>query len=221
MFSLFNKLLDYIYRKKCYFCHTSRENEIFCSSCREKIEYLDFKPVRKIENVEIFACCDYAKEIQKLIRAVKYHDKKELAYYQAKIMWEYIYNLNILEDEFVIIPTPLHKKRQKKRRFNHMQLVGNYLSEFSKWEINNKIIYRIKDTKPQYKLKLKEREENLKDAFKIEENNYCGKNILLIDDIFTTGSTFAEMIKELKKLNPPKIIAIATSSVIGSSIYQN
>ena len=67
------------------------------------------------------------------------------------------------------------------------------------FKLNKDLIKRIKDTKPQYKLKKHERAENLAGAFQIDTKNLLPMKILIIDDICTTGSTFEEMIKEFEK----------------------
>ena len=78
--------------------------------------------------------------------------------------------------------------------------------------LNTSLIKRIKDTKPQYKLKRNERIKNLANAFEVNLSNYHGKTLLLIDDICTTGSTFEEMIKELKRNGIDDIICFAATT---------
>ena len=72
-----------------------------------------------------------------------------------------------------------------------MELVANELSKLSGWKINTNLITRIKETKPQYKLKKEERIKNLENAFKVHPQNYNNENLLIIDDILTTGSTLS------------------------------
>ena len=94
---------------------------------------------------------------------------------------------------------PIYPKREKKRKYNHMNLVGEEFCRITDNKLNTGLIRRIKDTRPQYKLKRDERLKNLSNAFKVDKTNYSGKTIVIIDDICTTGSTFEEMIKELKR----------------------
>ena len=60
--------------------------------------------------------------MQKLIRGVKYHNQKELAYFQAKFMAEYFKSLK-LNKNFTVVPVPLYKQRKKERGYNHMELL--------------------------------------------------------------------------------------------------
>lgn len=209
----FNSFLDLIYRKKCYFCGKSKYSSKMCPSCYDKLEFLDINANRIINGVDIFCAGVYTKELQKLIRGVKYHRQKELAYFQAKFMYEYFLKLGF-EKEFVIVPTPMHAKRVKKRKYNHMDLVCAEFAKLSGFECCFDLIKRVKDTKPQYKLSRKERLKNLSEAFEVDKTLLTNKSILLMDDICTTGSTFEEMIKALKSAGVADITCLATSTPI-------
>ena len=93
-----------------------------------------------------------------------------------------------------------------------MELVCEEFSKLSGFECDFDLIKRIKDTKPQYKLSRKQRLENLSNAFEVQNDYYKGKTILILDDICTTGSTFEEMIKELKNSGITDIVCFATST---------
>lgn len=218
MFNFLIKILDFVYKKKCYFCRSSYYNTLMCEKCYDKIEELSPFPILTILNVKVYSCCHYVKEMQRLIRGVKYHNQKDLAYFQAKFMFDYFSKIVEPTTKFTIIPVPLHHKRQKQRKFNHMELVANELAKLSGWEIKTNLIERIKETKPQYKLKKKEREENLANAFKVYPQNYNGENLLIIDDILTTGSTLSEMIKEFQSKGITKLTGLTTSTVHGTSV---
>lgn len=212
------KILDFVYKKKCYFCRSSYENSIMCQKCYDAIEELSLSPVLTINGIKIFSCTHYAKEMQKLIRGVKYHNKKDLAFFQAKFMYEYFVKIVGQNAKFTIIPVPLHRKRFKQRKYNHMELVANELSKLSGWEVRTDLIKRIKETKPQYKLKKPQREENLKNAFKVYPDNYDGSDLLIIDDILTTGSTLREMILTFQRSGITKLTGLTTSTVHGGSV---
>lgn len=183
-----------------------------CSNCYEKLQQNSYNANRILSGVDVFASGIYEGIMQKLIRGLKYHGQKELAFYQAKFMWEYWQNLNIDKD-FVVVPVPLHKNRQRKRKYNHMELVALEFCKLSGYEYNFNLIKRIKETKPQYRLKYTERIENLKNAFEVNSSELPQKPILLIDDICTTGSTFESIIEELNKNNFYNITCLATATV--------
>lgn len=186
-----------------------------CDECYSKIPIFDYKYLKRVNNVKIFCVTLYKNETQKLIRAVKYHNQKDLAYYQAKMMYDFWVKVENLNSEFFIVPVPMHPKREKERTYNHMELVAQEFVKLAgkNYKIEKNLIKRIKNTKPQYNLSKKEREENLKDAFALCENyqDFQDKKILIFDDIFTTGSTMQEMIKTFKDKGVNDLYVLITS----------
>ena len=183
-----------------------------CSKGYEKMEHLPVNANRIIDGVNVFCAGSYSKELQKLIRGLKYHKQKDLAYFQAKFMYEYWQKLKQTGD-FQVVPVPLHKKRLKKRKYNHMELVAEQFAYLTGYTTNFNLLKRVKDTKPQYKLSKKQREQNLHKAFKVNASEHIeNKKILIIDDICTTGSTFEEIIRELKNNGFYDIICFATTT---------
>ena len=215
MKNLLESLLDLIYRKKCYFCGSSKHTLKMCPDCYDKLEFCDFRVNKIVNGVNIYCAGVYTKELQKLIRGIKYHRQRDLAYYQAKFMYDYFCNLDELKGkEFELVPVPLHKNRIKKRKYNHMELVCHEFSKISGFTCNFDLIKRVKDTKPQYKLNCKQRLENLYEAFEVNKEFLPQKPILIMDDICTTGSTFEEMINTLKKSGIKNITCFATSTPV-------
>lgn len=192
-------LLDLIYKKKCYFCSSSKSALKMCPKCYAELSYSNLQPNRIIKGINIYSCGIYEKTLQKLIRGLKYHKQRELAFYLAKFMYEYWSQIGDKRD-FQVVPTPMHPKRIKKRKYNHMNLVVEEFCKLSGLTPNYELIKRVKDTKPQYKLTRLQRLENLKDAFQVDSSKDLNKPILILDDICTTGATFEEMIKTLKCL---------------------
>lgn len=192
-------LLDWIYKKKCYFCKSSKECIKMCSKCYDTLEHLNPAVNRIVYSKNVYCAGVYSKNLQKLIRGLKYHNQRELAFYLAEFMYEYWREVTDAGD-FQIVPVPIYAARLKKRKYNHMNLVAEEFSKLSGYPVNENLIERIKDTKAQYKLKRAERMENLKNAFKVNPRMLDRRRrILIIDDICTTGSTFEEMIKEFEK----------------------
>lgn len=186
-----------------------------CSNCYDELEHLPFEKNREIFGINTYCCGVYDKNLQKLIRGLKYHKQRDLAYFQAKFMHEYWQKIPNKKDFYQIVPVPLFKEREKIRKYNHMVLVGEEFCKLAGYEINLELVKRIKDTKPQYRLNKAQRMENLANAFAINANN--GKingGILLIDDICTTGSTFENIILELQKKGINDIVCLATTTPV-------
>jgi len=208
MLEYLKQLLDWIYKRRCYFCGKTSNNGLMCERCFNSLEIYPPEAIRTISNVKIFTIGKYTEILQKLIRAVKYHKKKELIEPFARLMaiqWE---NIGVKADNYEIVPIPLFVNREKQRGYNHMNLVAIELSKITGLNVNLNLVKRVKDTRPQYKLSQYERKMNLKDAFQVYPEFLTGKNILIIDDICTTGTTIAEMIKELRKYNVKNITAL-------------
>lgn len=182
-----------------------------CPKCYNELSFAGTKAQRIIHGVNIYSCAVYEKNLQKLIRGLKYHRQKELAYYLAKFMYEYFEKLDD-KRVFQVVPVPLHPKRLKQRKYNHMALVTEEFCKISGNIPNYELITRVKDTKPQYKLTRKERMQNLSEAFVVDKSKDLGKPILIIDDICTTGATFEEMIATLQKQGFKEIVCLASSS---------
>lgn len=182
-----------------------------CSKCYETLEHLPVKVNRIIDGKRVYCAGVYEKNLQKLIRGLKYHKQRDLAFYLAKFMFEYWQEIT-QEKGFEVIPVPIFKTREKKRKYNHMTLVGEEFCKLSDNVLNYELIKRVKDTKPQYKLSKKERAQNLLGAFKADKSKLITGKILLIDDICTTGSTFEEMIKELNKAGITDITCLAATT---------
>jgi len=204
-------ILDLIYKKKCYFCGKSKFSLKMCPNCYDLLQYNDFRPNRIIDGVDVYSCGIYEKNLQKLIRGLKYHKQKELAYYLAKFMYEYFEKLN-LDKEFQVVAVPLHKNRMKKRKYNHMELVSEEFVKMLGVSSNFELIKRVKDTKPQYKLSKIQRKENLFDAFKVDTSKDLHKSVLILDDICSSGSTFEEMIRTLKNAGIRDIVCLSASN---------
>ena len=111
-----------------------------------------------------------------------------------------------------ILCVPLHKNRLKKRGFNQAQKIAKYLSKLEEKPFLD-IIKRDIKTKKLYNLGKSKREEELKNAFSIDYD-FKNKNVLLIDDIFTTGATVNEISKQLRFNNVSKIYVLTLLSKV-------
>lgn len=96
-----------------------------------------------------------------------------------------------------LIPIPLHKKRQRKRGYNQAALLARVLGQQTGTLVLEKYLVRVKNTIPLKRLNPKERQNNLKKAFIIHKNDVKLKTVILVDDIYTTGSTMDEAARTL------------------------
>lgn len=122
--------------------------------------------------------------------------------------------LNDLHTAEVILPVPLHLKRLRQRGFNQALILARSLFPAELDKIHHDVLVRKANTPFQTGLSGKQRRRNLKNAFRIEKPGIiAGKNILLVDDVFTTGSTVSECCKILKAAEAGKIQVLTLARV--------
>ena len=107
----------------------------------------------------------------------------------------------------IIIPVPISKKRKRLRGYNQSELIAKMIAKQAKTiECRCDILYKQKDTLPQSSLDKEKRQQNIKNAYYIKnEKTVQNKKILLLDDIYTTGSTANECSKMLKQAGAKEI----------------
>lgn len=178
-----------------------------CNYCLKRQFYFD----------KAISCIEYNEISKRLILDLKYNNKTYISKYIAKIMSEKL-SIESIDFDYILF-VPLHKKRLKKRGFNQAQKISKYLSVLTNTEIVD-CIKRKKHTQMLYSLKKEERMKELKDVFVANENisKLKNKNILLIDDIFTTGTTANEISKLLKLsgINKVFIMTLLTKNSEGN-----
>lgn len=221
-----------LYPPRCPICDEVLElRQLICQECPEEIEYIG-EPVCKkcgkpIENERAEYCYDCMKQshvfetgkavfhyrgaIKDSLYRFKYGNRQEYAQFYA---WETVgrYEAWIRARGIqAIIPIPLHKKRQRKRGYNQAELYARFLGEMLDIPVITNTLYRVRKTKPQKELDDAGRKNNLKKAFKCKENIVQLKYILLVDDIYTTGSTMDAAAEVLKNAGIKKIYCICIS----------
>lgn len=189
-----------------------------CSDCKKKIKFNNKRIIKYIDEIKVYSCCNYSGNQQKLIRLLKFHNKKELSLEIARISFEFLNSLNINFNDYELVPVPIHNKKKRERGFNQCELIVYYLSKLMNVPYNFKLIKKIKYTQPMYRLNYEQRLENLKNSFSVNFEEYHNKKILLIDDIVTTGSTLSEIIKELKKNNINEILCFTFTNTYKNGI---
>ena len=122
-------------------------------------------------------------------------------------------------DYSLIIPVPLHIKKLRERGFNQSLILADAIGK--KWQIpvNFSLLKRHKFTLTQTGLNKKEREQNIKGAFEVsDKEKIAGRNIILIDDVYTTGATINECAKILIKAGAQKVAVLTLARVLQNSI---
>lgn len=151
--------------------------------------------------------------LQDLIHNLKYHQIEGVGIDLGRQLGkQIIYKTSLQKNsEIMIIPVPLHKKKEKKRGFNQARILSEGVRDTTGFKIVSKgVILRVKNTKTQTGFTLKKRNENLQNAFYVEKPEIIkDRECLIVDDVYTTGSTTFELAKALRLAGVKKIF-IAT-----------
>lgn len=201
---MWKTLLDLIFPVNCLGCGHS--GAFICFNCFEKLP-LNNKPV--LNNLLI---ASYYQDplIKQLIHSYKYDFVKDLAQPLGQLMIKKLTQQYIKNP--VLIPIPLHAKRLRWRGFNQAEKLALIIGQKLNIPVVNNLLIRKKYTLPQAKIDNKEqRKINIKNSFQINpnfKNDLKNKNIILIDDISTTGATIKECAKTLKTLKPKTVYGL-------------
>jgi len=153
----------------------------------------------------------YEGALKEAINLLKYHRIKRL----AKPLSYLLMKIKI-PNVSAILPIPLYKRRLREREFNQSALLANYLAKNLGIPLFLNSLVKVRDTMPQVRLGAKERKKNPKNAFEVKDKEFIqGKELLLIDDVFTTGATVKECSKVLKKAGAKEIYVITLAHGIG------
>lgn len=204
------KVSNLLFPKRCAVCDdiSYPEDAPVCDKCRTKIHYIAqpicYKCGKKLAAEDVEYCHDCVKtqhlyergyglyeyeSMKQSIYRFKYKNRREYAPFYAVEM------KNRLSGEIrgmqadAFIPIPLHKSKKRMRGYNQAELLARELGKQFDIPVLNDFLVRVRKTVPQKELNPIERQNNLKKAFKIDKNDVKLKTIILVDDIYTTGST--------------------------------
>ncbi len=209
---IINTILDFLFPIRCVSCRES--GSYLCDKCALQIR----KAER--ENLEwVYSLYDYRDPvIKKALWLLKYKNKKPVAETFARlvygIMLEEISELVMMKNwrDPVLVPIPLSKARLRERGYNQTELVAKAivkLDQNQNFKLKTMWLKKIKETPRQAHIKNRnERLLNLKDSFEVSaDTEVKGKNIILLDDVTTTGATLSEARKALKNAGARDVVA--------------
>ena len=112
----------------------------------------------------------------------------------------------------VIVPVPLHRRRRWERGFNQAEVLAKELGRIRRIPVETRALKKVKNVPPQTSLEHGERRSNVRDAYRIDdEDRICDKIVLLVDDVYTTGSTLRECAAVLKKAGVKDVRAVTVA----------
>lgn len=215
---MLNILSKLIYPSFCQLCFLPIDNEqVFCFLCQSKIKPIVpvFIPLTKKYVINVYAACAYKDPIKSLI--FKKFSYETLACKQLADLMVSFVPFNSIEPDF-LIPVPLHWTRYAWRGYNQSELIAKRLSQTLHIPVLNPI-KRCRRTMFQSSLDMIQRQKNVEQAFKLnskftKSNSIKGKNIVIIDDLFTTGATVKSVAKVLAELQPASISVVVACRAV-------
>lgn len=175
--------------------------ESLCVSCAEGFHdtiYFD----------RSLSCFSYVDEIQELIKIGKFQMRRSIWKYLSKELINLIL-MEKLDDNYVIIPVPISKKRKRERGFNQSSIISKEIAKRFSMSLYLKALKKVKNNKPQSEKSALERKNNPKNCYKVINKHLIeNKRIILVDDVFTTGSTVNECSRLLKESGAKEILVL-------------
>ena len=219
MKSQLGDFVSLLYPRVCIHCHKGLTNteEHLCLSCElslpkyqqgtnkaQLLKKFAFQP--KVTGA--YAYLDYIKDgiVQKLIQGLKYQGKQNLGIWLGRQLGRQI-KKSIKEPIDLILPIPLHPKRLRTRRYNQSDRIAEGVSEVLGVPVGLNLAIRNKETDTQTKKAKISRWENIQSVFTIVDfKEVETKNILVVDDVITTGATLGTFCDEIAKHDPASLI---------------
>lgn len=223
---IWQAILDRVFPESCLVCGV---NDVFlCQNCLVQAQSLINPsgvwacPSCKQVNIDGGTCiqCTDQTPLDQLVSLTTYKPKSapgqlieqlKYAYSQGAIQeitqWltrgeSVLHSIKAID---IIVPIPLHARRQAERGFNQSEIIATTLGQILNKPVKINILKRSKATKQQAKLGKVERQQNVKNAFVcVKSNALKNKNILLVDDVYTTGSTMSAAASVLNKYTNKK-----------------
>jgi len=221
-------LLNLLFPLKCLGCRV--EGAWLCRNCFSQIKQTEqqYCPVCKRTARDFGAVCRFCKNktsldgvfvaaddksgrLKKLIHQFKYNFITEVENDLTRILLSSFLKEYLTSEDLVLVPIPLHKKRMRYRGFNQAEILASSVSFSTNIPCESGMITRQKHTTPQMKLKRAERLDNLRNAFEVIQKIPPDKEILLVDDVITTGSTLEECARILKAHGAKRVWGLVLS----------
>ncbi|MEK7187820.1 MAG: ComF family protein [Patescibacteria group bacterium] len=227
---IFGAIIDSLFPARCIRCEKNipRQEDALCSDCLETITLPNtlfcgtcgarLPAAKKICHRDtpyiLGSIAEYEDPtIKKLIHALKFKRLKPVSVFLGNLLVAYVENLNppfVLTEETIIIPLPLSKERLRERGFNQAALIAKTFAENVHLPMLEDVLIRTRHSKPQSQTEnVKDREENVHDAFHVvRPEMIAGKKLIVIDDVTTTGATLRSASKVLKQNGAKEILAL-------------
>ena len=223
---IISKLFDFIIPRFCTSCDVQLNigEQFICESCLAQIKFLSEAEINKeykrkfestnfVDDYTSLFVFEESGKFQDLVHALKYNQKFKIGVFLGKILANGKRKAISSWNADLVIPVPLFHLKKVERGYNQADYIAKGISINLGIKTNTSIAKRIKNTVTQTKLDKAGRNDNMQDAFKIRKPKQVkGKNIIVIDDVITTGTTILELAKRLKENGANKVYALSVAT---------
>lgn len=199
MLKVLYDLLDLVYPNCCPVCGKAfvTGEEYICTSCELDLpmfysnENIIDRFVGRIEVKDARSLFKFyhGGAVQKIIHSVKYKGDQQLGEYMGRMVIRHFQADGAFANIDVVIPIPLHRSKLKSRGFNQSDTLAKGMAEALNVNLNNQSVVRTKKSSTQTRKNRAERWNNVSGVFQVKGDDLKGKNVLLVDDVITTGAT--------------------------------
>lgn len=212
--SMLKQLLSVFLQSRCEFCQRTTPVTL-CEYCQQKLlshQLLKSNRLQLNGNLPVFAWGKYDGQLKRAIALMKYNNKPELGRLLGELLGQAWLDNNLTKPrKITVVPIPLHQQKLKTRGFNQARIIAQSFCQITGYSLNTQALIRVRETKAMFALNPEERVKNLQGAFKVG-NKLPKHPVLLIDDIYTTGTTIKESVKVLSNV---EIIGVAVVAKAG------
>lgn len=223
---LFGDLISLLFPDLCAACGMQlyRGERHLCSRCRHDLPYSDHhlyaeNPAAKkfwgrLEVHAAFALLRFKKgnRVQNILHTLKYKNQPELGIELGRMTGEKLLLSPVYSGVDLIVPVPLHRKREKSRGYNQSLMIAKGISAQLNVPVEDKNLQRTAATESQTKRGRFSRHENMNGVFSVKDPAaLAGKHILLVDDVITTGATLEACASELLKHGTARVSIAAAA----------
>lgn len=194
----------------CGICGKLNQN-FLCQKCENALKNQSEFKIEEFSNQEknfqkLSYIFKYAGNIRKTILKYKFNEKAYLYKTFVKFLLKNENFFEFIKKYDKIVPVPISQKRYKERGYNQSYLIAKEIAKNTNIELENNCLFKVKNITEQSKLNKEEREKNIQGVYILKnEERLFNKNVILLDDIYTTGSTVNECCRILKQANPKHI----------------
>jgi ComF family protein len=223
--SLWQRLLDLLAPRLCVVCgrRLSPTEQVLCGGCHLKLPRTGFhrQPTDNImarlfwgiipvERVAALFYYEGNSPTTNILYDLKYHNRPEIGVVMGRLMAREFIETDFFSGIDLIIPVPLARSRQHHRGYNQSMELARGISQATGLPIYNKVVRRSHFVKSQTQMGRQERQENVATVFQVKDlDAICGRHVLLVDDVVTTGATMTACARELLKAEDITISIVA------------